>query len=165
MVKVQIRSRSSYCTSHQGRAVCGCYMHPFYMAIVQSRGYSPTTTLLISACRVFSICSLCNAKIQEKEAKAERQVVTTGFPSFSQAFFFSPAAQLELRRLAAHQKRLIRYAPLWWHAGRKEHINIQIFRHGKSPLNSLIWHPEITQPKKSPMIISSLRLNFQLDEA
>ena len=136
MEKVQIRSCNSYYNSHQGRMVCGCYMHPLYTAIIQNKGYSPTATLHTSACRIFRICSMGNAKIQEKEAKAEHQVVKAGFPSSLQAFSFSPAAQLGLQGLALHHERLIRYVPLWWHAGRKGYVHIQIFKQQKSPLNS-----------------------------
>lgn len=69
------QSCSPHSNSHQSREVCGCSMNPPQTVIIPSRSCSPTTALHISACRVFSICSTGNAKIQEKEAKAEHQVV------------------------------------------------------------------------------------------
>lgn len=69
MEVVQIRSCNSYYNSHQGRTVRVCYVHPLYMTIIQNKGYSPTAAIRISACRIFSISSMCNAKIQEKETK------------------------------------------------------------------------------------------------
>lgn len=79
---------------------------------------------------------MCNAKIQKKEAKAKHQAVKAGFLSSLQAFSFFLAAQLRLQGLTSHPERLIHYVSLRWHAGRKGRINIQMFKHRKSPLNS-----------------------------
>lgn len=86
MEMVQIWSYNSDYNSHQGRMVRVCYVHPLYTTIIQNKGYSPTTAIHISACRIFSISSMCNAKIQEKETKVEHQVVKAGFPCSLQAF-------------------------------------------------------------------------------